>query len=188
MGSSCLLFGHFVFRTFNKTNRWSSCKFRRVDCRRGCGASVVAHQREVHEQQHCKLSKQPCVFGCGEKIVKAEMDAHIKQAREYARAWFALSAHKYIDCLQILGVLRERLARLQTEKHCCVVACFSPEYIRPLPLECLKTLPVKCENRYLRDPTPRQMPDNSNHRYATSCPRIFSSHGRTVASGRSAAK
>ncbi|CAM9420486.1 unnamed protein product [Ectocarpus fasciculatus] len=55
------------------------CKFRRVDCRRGCGASVIARELDSHEQDHCRLSKHPCVFGCGEKITKAKMDAHIKK-------------------------------------------------------------------------------------------------------------
>lgn len=79
---SAPFFGHFHVFAFDETNGWISCKFRRVDCRRGCGATVVAHQREVHEQEHCRLSKHPCVFGCGEKLVKAEMDAHIKKASE----------------------------------------------------------------------------------------------------------
>ncbi|CAM9329462.1 unnamed protein product, partial [Hapterophycus canaliculatus] len=56
-----------------------TCKFRQVKCRRGCGASVVAHQLDIHELEHCRLSKHPCVFGCGEKITKTEMDAHIKK-------------------------------------------------------------------------------------------------------------
>lgn len=64
----------------NGTNKYS-CKFRNVDCRRGCGASIVAHQLDIHEQEHCRLSKHPCVFGCGEKVVKAEMDAHIKKVK-----------------------------------------------------------------------------------------------------------
>lgn len=64
---------------FTETNNMMRCKFRLVDCRRGCGASIIARELDSHEQDHCRLSKHPCVFGCGEKITKAKMDAHTKK-------------------------------------------------------------------------------------------------------------
>lgn len=69
------------------TNILIRCKFRRVDCRRGCGASVIARELDSHEQDHCRLSEHPCVFGCGEKIAKAKMDAHIKKVKGEKRKY-----------------------------------------------------------------------------------------------------
>lgn len=71
--------------------RWYRCKFRRVDCRHRCGATLFAFQLESHEHDHCRHSNHPCVLGCGQEITKANMDVHVKKVTTFSGTrgmWF----------------------------------------------------------------------------------------------------
>ena len=94
-----------------------TCKYRKVLCRRGCGALVFAGSRDRHEVETCKLSVSAC-SACDQDVARCNVSEHLAK----------LCPKRIVKCRVGCGALMAADQRENHETEVCRTPCrFKPQ-------------------------------------------------------------